>query len=97
MLTAHRSAREARLSFDEVSLGMREDEARREALRCLNCGLCSECMECVRVCERNAIDHSMQEVTQEIKVGNIVIATGFDILNPAPLKLRPPRRSLHRP
>jgi heterodisulfide reductase subunit A len=86
VLPAHRSAREARLSFDEVSQGMQEDEARREALRCLNCGLCSECMECVRVCERNAIDHCMQEVTQEIKVGNIVIATGFDILNPAPLK-----------
>src|SRR4030042_1906999 len=33
--------------FREVELGFSEEEALREASRCLNCGLCSECMECV--------------------------------------------------
>ena len=55
--THHRDARESVAVFDEVDLGFEEEEARREASRCLNCGVCSECMECVRVCEAKAVDH----------------------------------------
>ncbi len=73
-------------SFDEVDLGFSESEAQREALRCLNCGICCECMECVRVCEANAIDHSMKEEELEVKVGSIIIATGYDIIDPTPMK-----------
>jgi heterodisulfide reductase subunit A len=72
--------------FDEVDRSFSEEEARREALRCLNCGLCCECMECVRACEANAIDHSMQPEDIEVKVGSIVLATGYDVMDPTPLK-----------
>jgi heterodisulfide reductase subunit A len=82
----HMSASESAASFDEVSLGLAEDDARREVMRCLNCGICSECMECVRACERSAVDHGMQEEEVEIKVGSIILATGFDIMDPEPLK-----------
>lgn len=82
----HRSAEECASSFEEVSLGLPEDDAMREAGRCLNCGLCSECMECVRACERNAIDHTMKEEDLQLKVGTIILATGFDIMDPSPLK-----------
>jgi len=73
-------------SFDEVDLGFSESEAQREALRCLNCGICCECMECVRVCEAKAVDHSMKEEELEVKVGSIIIATGYDTIDPAPMK-----------
>lgn len=73
-------------TFEEVSLGLNDAEAQREAGRCLNCGVCSECMECVRACERNAISHSMQDQEMEVEVGTVVLATGFDILDPSPLK-----------
>jgi len=73
-------------SFDEVDRGLREDAARAEALRCLNCGICSECMECVRVCEPKAIDHSMRPQEMEVKVGSIILATGYDLMDPGRIK-----------
>jgi len=73
-------------SFDEVDLGFSETAAQQEALRCINCGLCCECMECVRVCEANAVDHDMKEEEIEVKVGSIILATGYDILDPTPMK-----------
>jgi heterodisulfide reductase subunit A len=72
--------------FDEVDLGYSESAARQEARRCLNCGVCCECMECVKVCEAKAIDHNMQAEELEVKVGSIIIATGYDIMDPAPMK-----------
>jgi heterodisulfide reductase subunit A len=81
----HREAGERRSSFDEVALGLPEEEGRREALRCLNCGVCSECMECVRVCERSAVDHSMVDEEFQVKVGSVIVATGFDVMDPTPL------------
>ena len=73
-------------SFDEVALDVPQAEAQREAGRCMNCGICSECMECVRVCEANAIDHAMQPREIEVKVGSIILATGYDILDPTRIK-----------
>jgi heterodisulfide reductase subunit A len=72
--------------FEEESVGLTEDQARREADRCLNCGVCSECMECVKVCEAKAIDHSQQPEEIEVKVGSIILATGYDLLDPTPMK-----------
>jgi len=72
--------------FDEVDLGISESAAQEEALRCLNCGVCSECMECVKVCEAKAIDHNMKEEEMEVKVGSIIITTGYDIMDPTPMK-----------
>jgi heterodisulfide reductase subunit A2 len=82
----HRSPQESVASFAEVSLGLSPEEAQREATRCINCGVCSECMECVRVCERQAIDHAMEAEDLELKVGTIVMATGYDVFDPSPLK-----------
>ena len=50
-----------RKGFREVELALAEEEAQREANRCLNCGVCSECMECVKACPAQAIDHSMED------------------------------------
>jgi heterodisulfide reductase subunit A len=56
-----------------------EEQAMAEAARCLDCGICSECYRCVWACEREAIDHNMQERIEEIDVGAIVLATGFEL------------------
>jgi heterodisulfide reductase subunit A len=82
----HLDAHGKAMSFDEVELGFSEEEAQREAERCLNCGVCSECMECVRVCEPKAIDHAMKPLEMEVKVGSIILATGFDTFDPTQMK-----------
>jgi len=43
-------------------------------------------MECVKVCEAKAIDHNMPAEELEVKVGSIVIATGYDVMDPAHMK-----------
>jgi len=82
----HRRVEERAASFTEVDLGLSEEDARSEACRCLNCGACSECMECVRVCEAEAIDHSMLPEERQIEVGSIIVATGYDLLDPTPMR-----------
>lgn len=67
--------------FEEVELGFSEEEAVKEASRCLNCGICVECNECERVCEAKAIDHNMKDEIKEINVGQVLIATGYNTLN----------------
>ncbi len=74
------------MDFDEVNTGLSEEQAKQEAGRCLNCGTCSECMECVRVCEPDAIDHCMKGEELEVKVGSIIISTGYNIIDPIPMK-----------
>lgn len=64
-------------NFTEIEKTFTEEEAVREAQRCLQCGSCSECMECVRTCKAEAIDHSMQDKTRELKVGAIIATGGF--------------------
>ncbi|NQU15986.1 MAG: FAD-dependent oxidoreductase, partial [Desulfobacteraceae bacterium] len=81
-----RDAKESASSFDEVDLGFSEDEALREASRCLNCGVCSECMACVGACEANAIDHNMEEEEMKVEVGSIILATGYDLFDPTVMK-----------
>jgi heterodisulfide reductase subunit A len=66
-------------TFKEVMLPFTEEEAIAEANRCLDCGICSECHRCVWACEKGAIDHNMQETQEEIEVGAIVLATGFEL------------------
>ncbi|MBW2000330.1 MAG: FAD-dependent oxidoreductase [Deltaproteobacteria bacterium] len=80
------TTRDRSLSFDEVNLGLSEEEAQRESERCLNCGVCSECTACTRVCEAKAIDHAMEPEEKEIEVGSIILATGYDLWDPAPMK-----------
>ncbi len=72
--------------FDEVELGFTDQQARAEAARCVDCGSCSECMLCVSKCEANAIDHTQQDEVVDIDVGSVIVATGFDVMDPTPLK-----------
>jgi heterodisulfide reductase subunit A-like polyferredoxin/CRP-like cAMP-binding protein len=67
-----------RASFVEVDEGFTEEEARREASRCLACGICSECFACVYACKRQAIDHAETERTERLKVGAVVLAPGIE-------------------
>ncbi len=76
---------EKRKESVEVELGFDEKGAMEEAKRCLNCGVCSECLECVKVCEARAVNHEMKDEIQEVEVGNIIIATGYDAFDPTPL------------
>jgi heterodisulfide reductase subunit A-like polyferredoxin len=69
---------ERRKSFSEVKKGLTEEQAKREALRCLNCGLCSECLQCVAICKAGAINHLMKEETVTFRVGSIILSPGFD-------------------
>jgi heterodisulfide reductase subunit A len=70
-------------SLVEVEQGFDEKTAIEEAKRCLNCGVCSECLECVKACEQGAINHDMKEVSAEIEVGSIILATGYDQFEPS--------------
>jgi len=71
-----------RQGFAEVELGFSEEIAIEEAKRCLNCAICSECLECVKVCEPGAINHEMKDEVVEVDVGNIIVATGYDLFKP---------------
>ncbi|MHA1379113.1 MAG: FAD-dependent oxidoreductase [Candidatus Helarchaeota archaeon] len=44
---------------------------------------CIECMMCVQRCKAEAIDHSMKEKEISLKVGAIIIATGFEEFDPS--------------
>ncbi len=66
-------------SFAEIELGYDERAAQAEADRCLACGICSECMCCVFACGRNAIDHDMVAWEEEISVGAVILAPGYQV------------------
>ncbi|TES89580.1 MAG: FAD-dependent oxidoreductase [Dehalococcoidia bacterium] len=66
-------------SFAEVELGLDEETAMAEARRCLNCAGCCECLSCEVACERKAINHEMVDSYEELDVGAIVVATGFEL------------------
>ncbi len=70
-------------NFNEVDLAFTEEEAITEAERCLRCGICSECLECLSACERGAINHDMKDSYLDLKVGTIVLATGFKDFDPS--------------
>ena len=72
-------------TFSEVKRGFTEEQAKREALRCLNCGLCSECLQCVALCKAGAVNHQMKEERVNFRVGSIILSPGFDEFNAAGL------------
>ncbi len=69
-------------SFEEVTQGYSQEEAVREAKRCLLCGGCSECMQCVAACRRGAIQHEERERIEEIEVGAVIVASGMGVFDP---------------
>ncbi len=62
--------------------GLTPEEAIEEASRCLSCGGCSDCGECAKYCQPKAVVYQMKEEIIELRVGTIVVATGFDPFNP---------------
>jgi heterodisulfide reductase subunit A-like polyferredoxin len=69
--------------FAELESGYGEADAQAEAARCLDCGLCSECLSCVHVCGAKAINHDEVERIEEIRVGAVVLAPGYQAYNAA--------------
>ncbi len=41
--------------FDERSVGLDSDAAKRESARCMSCGMCFECDNCIVYCPQNAV------------------------------------------
>ncbi|MBI2202037.1 MAG: FAD-dependent oxidoreductase, partial [Armatimonadetes bacterium] len=68
-----------RQSFEEVNLGYTEEEARAEAARCLQCGVCSECLSCHYKCAAGAIKHNDTARTEQLQVGAVIMASGFEL------------------
>ena len=69
-------------NFNEVELGYTEQEAMREANRCLICGGCADCYECSRNCSAHAINHHMVDEEIEIQVGSVILSPGFSTFDP---------------
>ncbi len=84
-VVAHEPAPQRLHSFDEVEKPLGRQQAIEEAARCINCGDCCRCMECVKVCEAAAIDHSMEPERVRLEVGSIILATGYDVMDPSPM------------
>ena len=82
VLVPERSPRERIRDFDTYEDALGEEDARMEANRCLNCAECSQCMECVNVCPADCIDFSMKPEPMKLRVGSVVLATGFEIMEP---------------
>ena len=70
-------------SFEEIAKGYSEEQAKKEAERCLNCGVCSECMQCVAACQAGAIDHNQKPEAREIEVGAVILSPGFQTFDPS--------------
>ena len=68
--------------FREVERNLSEEEARKEASRCLACGVCSECHLCVSVCKAGAIDHRQTLREEELLVGSVILAPGYSLYDP---------------
>jgi heterodisulfide reductase subunit A-like polyferredoxin len=67
--------------FKEVVSTISEEEAIKEASRCLTCGICSECRECIEACEAGAIDYSQREEKIDLNVGSVIFSPGYSIFN----------------
>ena len=44
------------------------------------------CGHCAEICDREAIDYEMKDEEIEVEVGNIIIATGFDLFDPSVMR-----------
>jgi heterodisulfide reductase subunit A len=69
-------------SFEAYEDAFTEEEARDAANRCLSCGGCSQCQECVRVCPADCIDFTRRDERRSLDVGAVIVATGYEVLDP---------------
>ena len=79
------SIEKRRKNFEEVVLGYTEEMAVEEANRCLSCGGCSECRECEKACSAQAVDFSQRPEEITLNVSSIILATGLELYDPAPI------------
>jgi heterodisulfide reductase subunit A-like polyferredoxin len=69
-------------NFREIEQAFTEEQARREAARCLACAVCSDCRLCEIACEANAIVHDMdEEKVETLDVGAVILAPGFELFD----------------
>jgi heterodisulfide reductase subunit A-like polyferredoxin len=66
-------------SFAEVERGYTDELAQAEAARCLACAVCSECLSCQYVCGTKAIDHDMVVTEEQVPVGAVILAPGYQV------------------
>jgi len=66
-------------NLKEITLGYDDETAKAEAARCLSCSVCSECMSCVFACGRDAIVHDMVAWEEDLDVGAVVLAPGYQV------------------
>ncbi len=74
-------AQERLQGFAEVEIGFNEAQAQAEAARCLACAVCSECLSCQFACGREAINHNDVEAIEQLRVGAVILAPGYEIYN----------------
>ncbi|MCL6589037.1 MAG: FAD-dependent oxidoreductase [Firmicutes bacterium] len=73
-----------RTSFAEVELGFSAEQARAEALRCVDCSICSECKACETACQSQAIRHEQKDELLGLPVSAVIIAAGGDVSGDLP-------------
>ncbi|MES0340638.1 MAG: 4Fe-4S ferredoxin, partial [Anaerolineales bacterium] len=72
---------ERKTGFSEVERGYSDELAQEEAARCLACAVCSECLSCQYICGTEAINHDDVETIDQVKVGAVILAPGYQIYN----------------
>jgi len=60
-------------NFQEVALGLSEQQVVAEASRCLQCGVCSECLQCLEACGAVGAIRHQQGTAEVVEHGGVII------------------------
>ncbi|MBB5349269.1 FAD-dependent oxidoreductase [Desulfoprunum benzoelyticum] len=60
-------------NFQEVALGLSEQQAVAEARRCLQCGVCSECLQCLEACGAVGAIRHQHGAAEVVEQGGVVV------------------------
>ena len=71
-------------AFEETEKGLTEDQAKIEALRCIDCSVCCECRICEKMCGSKAIRHDQRDELIELQVSSVIFANGYDTVTEIP-------------